>query len=32
VSFVGYPGAGHRDLPWTRVYDRIVAFFRTHLD
>jgi dipeptidyl aminopeptidase/acylaminoacyl peptidase len=32
VSFFGYPGAGHRDLPWNRVYDRIVAFFRTHLD
>jgi dipeptidyl aminopeptidase/acylaminoacyl peptidase len=31
VEFVSHQGAGHNDLPWPRVYDNVLAFFRTHL-
>jgi dipeptidyl aminopeptidase/acylaminoacyl peptidase len=31
VEFYSYPGAGHNDLPWDRVYERVLLFFRNHL-
>lgn len=26
-----YRGAGHNNLPWTQVYERVLTFFRTYL-
>lgn len=31
VELISYPGAGHGDLPWNEVYERVLAFFRTNL-
>lgn len=31
VEFFSYPGADHNYLPWNRVYDRVVLFFREHV-
>jgi dienelactone hydrolase len=31
VELVSYTGAGHNDLPWERVYTRVLEFFGQHL-
>lgn len=31
VTLLSYPGSGHNNLPWGKVYGEVLSFFRTHL-